>query len=107
MSHKTEVEILQDFFRAYFHEDWGLDATTPDEVVMEFLNLDWEPAELQTLEAALVSYVNSHEEESQLQESLFRELGCYYMPQSEGIPVRKWLLGLASRFGGAAKDRLR
>ena len=48
-----------------------------------------------TLAAAIVKYASGFASDKELEEGLFRELGCYYMPSGVGLSCKLWLEHIA------------
>jgi hypothetical protein len=94
---EVEMEKLKQFFGAYFHQDWLLDAAHPDEVVEAFLREGHDAAELAQLGRLIDEYSRQEVDDAALERALFTELGCYYMPSADGISARKWLQDVASK----------
>ena len=81
---------LTQFFSAYFHQDWPLEADTPSDVVNNYRNS--EPPE--SIEAALQELSQLLEipiASADLKTFILDELGCYYDPKSDNQTVREWL----------------
>jgi CdiI immunity protein len=86
--------LLKDFFSTYFHEDWALEAATPDEVVIGFArNAKSDVA--RALGEAMLDYSRRFKNDEDLENHLFYELGCYYPPSDSGLSARIWLTRMA------------
>jgi hypothetical protein len=88
---------LKQFFGAYFHEDWPHDAATSDEVIAGFISEGRSPEELSRLADMIDAYVIAAPTDEALEEGLFAELGCYYVPSADGLRVDAWLRHVANR----------
>ena len=94
MTTQAELSLLRDFFGAYFHEDWNCDAENPESVVRSFV-AEVAPEERTVLADAIVKYAAGFASDNELEERLFRELGCYYMPSGTGTSCKVWLEHIA------------
>lgn len=88
---------MQDFFAAYFHQDWEDDASSPEEVVQNYL-ASASDVEIASLASEIERLLSGHMNEDQLDEMLFRELGCFYSPTADGLTPTAWLNHLVERF---------
>lgn len=93
----TEAELarLRQFFGSTFHQDWNLDATTPEEAIRRYAadNLDGSTA--RDLIDAIGRFIEDHPDEAQLESALSAELWCAYWPPGAGVSVRDWLRWVA------------
>ena len=94
---EAQRERLHQFFAGYFHEDWPLEADSPDGVVSAFVRQRGDARELEQLSSSIMAFVDDHPNDDELGEALFKELGCYYSPIADGISTRSWLLGVAAK----------
>lgn len=90
-----KFEALKQFLSGYFHEDWALEAVTPDDVVMQYLATHPTNIRIQCLAAQINQYVDSKHDDATIEHGLFEELGCYYLPSADGMSPRVWLLHVA------------
>ena len=91
-----ELEVLRQFFGAYFHQDWMMDAPEPDHVVQLFID-DQRTSDEPTMLARLIEkYAASVVDDAVLERGLLTELGCYYMPSADGVAARVWLRHIAN-----------
>lgn len=88
-------ELLQ-FFSAYFHQDWNLEAAHPDEVVHAFMKAAISRNNLINLASNIEIYADSKPDDDAAEIGLFNELGCYYLPSADGIGAKAWLYHVAS-----------
>lgn len=93
---------LRDFFSAYFHEDWVLEAKDPDHVVSSYLAVGWSAKELNELASQMLRFAESISDDAALEQALFTELGCYYAPSADKVSARVWLQHIASDLRDAA-----
>lgn len=90
MNTNEHRELFQ-FFAGYFHEDWPVDAGTPDDVISSFIaehRGTRSPLRIAELIEALVAETP---DEREIERLLFDEFGCYYVPASDGQSARGWL----------------
>jgi hypothetical protein len=90
-------DLLKNFFGAYFHEDWVCEADTADAVVDKYAK-ETSPEKLRALSEIILDYLKEILSDAELEERLFTDLGCYYLPSAQGLSVREWLKSIASRF---------
>lgn len=88
----NDLAELKNFFGAYFHEDWEMYSTEPDDVVALFLRAEPNPEEVARIATQIHVYVRAHVNDEDLDRGLLKELGCYYSPNADGYRVRDWLL---------------
>lgn len=79
---------LENFFGAYFHQDWMMEHDTSDDVVAYYMQseADAVPAVLQQLDRLLTSTDDEVELTKRVQ-----ALGCEYDPRGDGASYRQWL----------------
>jgi hypothetical protein len=94
MATEADLSRLEKFFSAYFNQDWNCDAENPEGVVRGF-KAEATPEERTMLAAAIVKYAAGFASDKELEEGLFRELGCYYMPSGVGLSCKVWLEHIA------------
>jgi len=87
---------LRQFFGAYFHQDWDIEFGTPDQALSAFIRQQVERSALEELSRSIVTFVHEHPDDADLDEALFKELGCEYFPPGHGILTRAWLLSVAA-----------
>ena len=91
---------LTNFFSSYFHEDWMCEAETTTQMVQIYLSTAL-PAEVAQLREAIMAYAENEPDDEILEKKLFSELGCYYLPNTDGLTAKDWLMsvvGLLSIF---------
>lgn len=92
---KDASNELWQFFAAYFHQDWTYLASTPDEVLDDYLRASSisQRAHL----ADLVEAFAAERDDETLKRDLFGELSCYYDPEADGQSARSWMQHVAQR----------
>jgi hypothetical protein len=91
----SQREILRQFFAGYFHQDWPLEADTPDQVISNYARQRSDRSALIELRDAIIAFIADHPDDDDLADALFRELGCYYSPEALGESTKQWLLHVA------------
>lgn len=86
---------LKSFFSGYFHEDWEMDASEPDEVVSQFLSSEPGPNEIDRIIDQIGRYLASRKDDAAAEGDLLEVLGCYYLPSADGMSARNWLSHVA------------
>jgi hypothetical protein len=85
---------LRSFFGGYFHEDWEMDSSEPDEVIAQFLRSKPSPDEIDRIVAQIRRYLGERDDAA-IERGLFEELGCYYLPTADDMSAREWLKHVA------------
>ncbi|QEO14967.1 hypothetical protein FLP10_11465 [Agromyces intestinalis] len=88
--------------RAYFHQDYDLEAPTPIDVVHTFRD-DEPPADVELLKEELRSVVASHPSEDELALLWLKEADAAYDPRDDGLTMTEWfrqMLGALSQATG-------
>jgi hypothetical protein len=93
---KQTQQLLGNFFSAYFHEDWPCEAESPEAVIAGYIRTA-EPSDVRSLGKAVRDYSQAFADDKELEEKLFKELGCYYRPSAEGVSVKAWLENVANQ----------
>jgi len=88
--------LLRQFFGAYFHQDWECDASDTKSVVSEYMKTATARENRLLAEAAL-QYSAEFNNDGDLEESLFTDLGCYYLPSGDGLSAKPWLQDVANQ----------
>jgi len=91
----SDVAELRSFFSGYFHEDWELDASEPDEVISQFLRSGPSSNEVDRIVAQIGRYLDAGKDDAAIERGLLEELGCYYLPGADGMSARDWLRHVA------------
>lgn len=89
------LKELRQFFGAYFHQDWTVEVSDPDEVVHLFMNDGFSHTELLNMATNVETYAGSKADDAAVEEGIFNELGCYYLPSADGIGAKAWLYHIA------------
>ena len=55
------------------------------------------PAQRSLLADAIINYAAAFPSDAVLEERLFSELGCYYMPSGVGLSCKEWLAQIAEK----------
>ncbi|MDQ1541393.1 MAG: hypothetical protein QOH29_2119 [Actinomycetota bacterium] len=91
---RRRYEALQEFFLAYFHPDWQLDAGSWSEVVEDFVRTS-DPELVDRVEADLLELVAEPTADAELHDAIVREYSLFYDPARDGLTMRAWLESLA------------
>lgn len=92
---ESQRESLFQFFAGFFHQDWRVEAETPDQVISQFASQQSDPSTLAELSDSIIAFIADHPDEDDLANALFRELGCYYSPKAIGKSTKDWLQHVA------------
>lgn len=60
---ESQCEILRQFFGGFFHQDWRVEADTPDEVISNYVNQLNDQSTLAGLSEAIVAFIVDHPDE--------------------------------------------
>lgn len=90
----SDIADLRAFFSGYFHEDWEMDASGPDEVISQFLRSEPGTDEINRIVAQIGRYLG-RQDDMAIERDLLEELGCYYLPSADGMSARNWLRHVA------------
>jgi hypothetical protein len=90
-----KINELKQFFGAYFHQDWTLDASDPNDIVRLFMSDGCTTNELAHLANDMEHYAATKIDDATTEEGLFSELGCYYLPSADGVGAKAWLYHVA------------
>jgi hypothetical protein len=90
------MSTLFQFFAAYFHQDWMVDANEPHEVIEKYI--EWESPETvrETLNE-LHQLIAEERSDSDLRRILLNDLGCYNDPYLSGKTAIEWLRDIAEQ----------
>jgi hypothetical protein len=86
---------LYQFFAAYFHQDWDLEAEDWQRIVDNYVNADPVAERLRML-AQEIDDTHAARSEEDLSQFLLREVGIYYDPRPEA-KFKEWLGQIAAR----------
>jgi hypothetical protein len=100
MINELQREILKNFFGGYFHQDWFYDAESTDAVVIEYVK-DSKDEEVRALAEAIRNYSADFRSDAEIENKVYSEMGCYYVPSGDGLSAKMWLEGIASRLSGS------
>jgi hypothetical protein len=89
------------FFAGYFHEDWTVDDEPPDDVIERFIAAYPERNKLGQLADLIDAFTAEATDDQALEQTLFEELGCYYVPAADEQSARGWLQHVSSRLRAA------
>ena len=89
--------LLRQLFAGFFHQDWRVEADTPEAVVTHYATQMADNAHLPELHDAILAFIADHPDEDDLADALFRQLSCYYAPKAIGESTKAWLLHIAER----------
>ena len=87
------MSLIKEFFSGNFHEDWKCEAETPLEIIADYMRYS-SADEMELLRREILDYMNGMSD-SELEERLLSDLGCYYWPPGDGVGVRSWLSDIA------------
>lgn len=93
----TTLTALQQFFGAYFNQDWILEHSSADEVIDSFL-LDSSRSTIITVKNDILELISNYTDESTLQNNLLHEQHCYYYYPSQWASGRSWLNHIIVKF---------
>jgi hypothetical protein len=93
----SQQALLRQFFAGFFHQDWRVEADTPEQVVTHYATQMNDRAALPELTEAILAFIEDHPVEDDLADALFRQLGCYYSPKAIGQSTKQWLLYVVDR----------
>ncbi|VVN46231.1 hypothetical protein PS664_05852 [Pseudomonas fluorescens] len=85
-----ELTELQQFFGAYFNQDWAEDHSSADEVIDTFL-LDSPKEIIMTVKREIIDLINSYTNEADFQENLLHIQHCYYHYPHQWPSAPLWL----------------
>ena len=85
---------LYQFFAAYFHQDWDLEADDWEGIVDNYVNVDPVAGPLMTL-AQEIDDLREARPEPDLEQFLVYTVGVYYAPQP--LTYKEWLGQIADR----------
>lgn len=91
---------LENFFAAYFHQDWAVDHATPDAVI-DYYRSSEDSAQVARAQAEAESLLGEDLDEAALGARM-TALGCEYDPTRDGQTWRGWLQRVAQRLAGTA-----
>ncbi|AZF15401.1 contact-dependent growth inhibition system immunity protein [Pseudomonas sp. R3-18-08] len=93
----TTPTELQQFFGAYFNQDWVDDHACADDVIDTFL-MDSSTDIICTVRKEILELINAYTNESELLENLLHEQYCYYYYPNEWASGPLWLHHIIEKF---------
>lgn len=87
---------LESFLGGYFHEDWRLESDSPDDAIARFLAGEPGAGLRERIVAQIDEYLAT-KAAAGIEEGLFKDLGCYYLPSADGMSAGAWLEHVANR----------
>lgn len=91
----TDYPVLQNFFAAYFHQDWAMEHASPDGVVAGYRDGE-SPERVAKAREELTRLLEDHGDDASL-EAAVRGLGCEYVPEAG---YRPWLIRVERLLAG-------
>ncbi len=88
------------FFQGYFHEDWDVDDSNAEGVVVRFVQ-DNPGQEVARVTSELDALLETEPSTAQLEALIFDQGGCYYDPSADGIALRDWLVSVRDTLRGS------
>lgn len=85
-------EYLFQFFGGCFHQDWTLEASSPDEAIIKFLKNGYDMNSKDRLLSEINTYLRCAKNDLSIEQDLSKEFRCEYMPSYDGIGARQWLI---------------
>ena len=92
---------LKSFLGGYFHEDWELEASAPDEMIVKFLRDNLDSNNICRVVGQIHQYLDTTGDDMAIEQDLLKEFGCYYLPSADGLRSRDWLLHVARKLEGS------
>jgi len=87
---------LQHLAQAYFHQDYDLEFSDPDEAVVAFVDGEG-PGAARELAFELGGLLESSSDELELTELWIKTLGAAYDPTADGRTLREWFSHVRER----------
>ena len=89
---------LENFFAAYFHQDWAMEHDTADEVIVHYRQSE-SPEQVSRARGEAEALLGEGLDEATLGQRI-SALGSEYDPTREGATWRGWLQRVAGALGG-------
>lgn len=80
---------VQDFFLSYFHPDWRVDGSSPDDVLRHFASHDRKGA--QQVAAEIDEIIDLDDPEDTIRAFVLARYALHYDPSVDGLTMRQWL----------------
>jgi len=100
MQPQPSHDLIQ-FFAANFHEDWDLDADTPEAIIALYAAHNRVPGRLSALATELDALVASIPDDVELRRIMFEVLGNCYLPPGDLAQLRVWLGAVSAQLRSA------
>lgn len=94
---KISLTELQQFFGAYFNQDWEEEHRSADDVIDAFL-LDSSDEVISIVRKEMLELISTHMNEIELKENLLHEQYCFYYYQHEWPSASIWLSHIIKNF---------
>ena len=94
MNKESDKILLAEFFSTYFHEDFLVGVASVDALIARYVDTMPKKHRLR-LSKAIQRYASESKTDTDLEDDLYRDLGCYYVPSGEGISAKSWLKKIA------------
>lgn len=85
----SQYKLLRQLFAGFFHQDWRIEADTPEAVVTHYANQMSDRAALPELSDAILAFIDDYPNDDELADALFRKLSCYYSPKAIGQSTKE------------------
>lgn len=91
---------LHDFFLSYFHPDWRLDDSSPDDVLRHFASHD--PKAAQPVAAEIDEIIDLEAPDDTVRTHVLARYDLHYDPSVDGLTMREWLRHARAALRGEA-----
>ncbi|MBN9122014.1 MAG: hypothetical protein J0I06_23210 [Planctomycetes bacterium] len=88
-SKRGEYPNLHWLCSAYFHQDWGMDDPTADDVICRYIR-DTDPQEVRQTADEISAFLRIEMTENE-RKAILDGLGCECYPRGEGLTYSSWL----------------
>lgn len=99
------MSILRSLLCGYFNQDWQSEFDSAEDVIADFLSEKWTSRELMKLSDEIEGMISQVYDDFLIEHSLLSSHNCYYLPSSDGLSARAWLIALADRFRAEGAKR--
>lgn len=96
-----QMDKLRQFFGAYFHQDWGTEYGTPGQTLSAAIRAH--ESQRKELRRLIEIFVAEHPDDEDLDQALWKDLACEYLPSADGISPRTWLLDVAGKLAASSE----
>jgi hypothetical protein len=99
MNHENTHELLDRFFGAYFHQDWSIEADSPEAVVDRYITdtRTLGDKHILALAIAIRDYAARFTTDLELEDRLFRDFDCNYGPSLDNRSAKEWMASVAKQ----------